>query len=202
MGIRASSAFLFVDQRQQPAQRVRGGLHANLVAIAFENQRLDVRVQPVAPAERHHADRLFRRAAARTGNAGDGQRNLCPAVAQRAFGHRARDRFAHRAVFVDHLGGHADHFGFRLVRVGDETALEPAATAGDVGDGGGDHAARAGLGGGEHQARVAQLVAGADRELVDDGIGGHGGVSVAVAEGGGATRKIRPTCARARSRAA
>src|SRR3954470_16940353 len=93
------SMFALVEQREDAAQRVRRGLHANLLAVALENLRLNGCMQPVAPAKRHHADRLGLGAAARTGDARDRQRHLRAAVAQRAFGHRARDLLADRAMF-------------------------------------------------------------------------------------------------------
>ncbi|KAG0164151.1 hypothetical protein DFQ30_010450 [Apophysomyces sp. BC1015] len=115
-------------------------------------------MQPVRPREHDSADRLRVAAAVRAGDAGDRQRELCAAVTQCAFGHRACDWLADRAVALDHVARHADHFG-------DEPPLEPAAAAGDVGDCRGDHAAGARLRGDEHQPLVAQSIADANRKL-------------------------------------
>jgi hypothetical protein len=79
--------FALVEQREQAAQCMRGGLHADLLAVALEDFRFHRRMQPVAPAERHHPDRLGLGAAARSGDAGDRQRDLrAPSAIARATG--------------------------------------------------------------------------------------------------------------------
>ena len=87
---------------------------------------------------------------------------------QRAFGHRARDLGADRAVRGDQRRRHAEHLGLGVVRVGDEAALEPVARAGERGAGGGDQAAGARLGGRDAVAAAAQQRAGEARDQRGD----------------------------------
>ena len=64
---------------------------------------------------------------------------------KRAFGHRARHLSAHRAILLDQRRGHAEHLGLRLVRIGDEAALEDVGRAGHLRQDRGDQPARAGF---------------------------------------------------------
>ena len=101
---------------------------------------------PAGPGEPHEPHRLVRRAAGRTRDAGDGDRDVGAAPRQRARRHLARRRLAHRAEPGERLGAHAEQLDLRLVRIGDESALEPAGAAGDVGDRARDQPAGARLG--------------------------------------------------------
>ena len=56
-------------------------LHAHPLAVALEHERFDDRMQAVAPSETHHADGFRLRAAARTGDARDRQRDLSAGIA-------------------------------------------------------------------------------------------------------------------------
>ena len=57
---------------------------------------------------------------------------VVPARRARALGHRARARLAHGAVLAQELLAHAEQLHLRLVRVGDEAAVEVLRRAGDA----------------------------------------------------------------------
>ena len=101
-------------------------------------------------AEPHQPDRLFGRAAARSGNAGDGQRDAGARTGKRARRHLQRGLARHRAMGIERRAGNAEHLHLGFVGIGDEAAVDDIGRAGNVGERGGDHAAGAGFGGGEH----------------------------------------------------
>src|SRR3954469_7465992 len=68
--------------------------------------------------DKYRPNRLLRRSATGTRDARDRDRIIGSARAPRAFGHFARDRFAHRAVLVECLSANAEKLllGFVAVR--------------------------------------------------------------------------------------
>ena len=74
--------------------------------------------------EPHQPDRLFGRAAARPGNAGDGQRDAGARMRQRACRHLQRGLARHRAVRVERRPGNAEHLHLGFVGIGDEAAVD------------------------------------------------------------------------------
>lgn len=115
---------------------------------------MDVAGHPVARGEgqMNQADRLFGRAAARPGDAGDGDGQVGGRCGEGAPGHGADSRLAHRAVALDRRRRHAEDLPFGGVGIGDEAAVDDGGGAGDVREGGGDATPGTGLGRGDHPA--------------------------------------------------
>jgi hypothetical protein len=131
-----------------------------LLAIAVEMEAAHPRIAAAAlPRDPHGADGLVGGAAARSGDAGDGHGHRGARVDQRARDHLEHRLLAHRAVADQRLRPHAEERLLGLVGIGRDAAVEPAGAAGDVGDGLGDPAARAGLGGDQGLPGAAQQVA-------------------------------------------
>jgi len=113
---------------------------------------------PCGGRKMHQPDRLARRGAARTGNPGDGDGDIDVGGFQRANCHRGRGFLADGAEGVERRRLDPQHRPLRLVRVGDEAAVDDVGRSGNVGKGGGDHAPRAGLGRRDRQfAHSAQI---------------------------------------------
>ncbi len=99
------------------------------------------------PADPDGADRLARRAARWTGDAGYRHRNA-RAITRERSGNHFDDRFlTDRAGALERLRLHAEQRLLRLVAVRDDAALEPCRAAGDVGQRLRDPAAGARFGG-------------------------------------------------------
>ena len=79
------------------------------------------------------ADRLLRRAAARSGDPGDADADVRARARADAVGHRPRDRLADRAVLANQRRGHAGQLGLRAVAVADDAAVDVVGAAGHVG---------------------------------------------------------------------
>ncbi len=151
---------------QHHVERGDHRLLAHRAATAAEHAPL---VQRLAPAPRarhvHQPDRLGGRRAAGSRDAGAGDRNVGMRVRQRTLGHRARHGLAHRALLGDVCTRHAEKLDLRVIRIGDEAALDHLGRTRHLGQGRGDQPAGAGFRGREtkppfaaglkHAARVA-----------------------------------------------
>ena len=82
-----------------------------------------------------------------SGDARDGDREVRATACERACGHLANGGLAHRSELRERLLAHAEELHLRLVRIGDEAAVEPVGAPGNVGDRAGDEAPGAGFGG-------------------------------------------------------
>src|SRR5688572_6205948 len=110
---------------QNPFEGPDNRLAPHAFPVAGELARLAGYRALARPREAHHADRLVRRAAARSGDAGHGERDRALAAAERALRHLARGFLAYRAVRAQRAFLDTEHLALGLVRVGDEAALEP-----------------------------------------------------------------------------
>ena len=80
---------------------------------------------PRGDGEMHEADRLARRAAARSGDAGDGDRKIGIGMFERTERHRDRDLLADRAKGLQLRRLDAEHGVLGVVGVSDEAAVHP-----------------------------------------------------------------------------
>ena len=103
----------------------------------------------------HEPDRLVGAAAAGTGDAGDGHREIGARMRERAARHGLGGLPADRAVIVERRRRHAQHLLLGLVRIGDEAAIDHVRRAGDFGQRAGHQPAGAGFGGRDFQAARA-----------------------------------------------
>jgi hypothetical protein len=71
----------------------------------------------------HEPDRLRSRAAARPGDAGDGNREIGGRVRQRTLRHRFGSLPAHGTVGYERRRRHAKHLLLRFIGVGDEATV-------------------------------------------------------------------------------
>ena len=117
----------------------------------------------------HQPDRLFIAAAARTGDAGDRDRQLRRGIADGAFRHGAGHRFRDRAMLADQVAaGTPSKSCLASVGIGDKAALEDVRRAGDLGQQAGDQPAGAAFGRGDLQAlgaRVRQQLFGTGKKI-------------------------------------
>src|SRR3989344_1004830 len=134
------------------------------------------------PGETNRADRFLWRAAARTGNTRNRERDLRVGMGKRALGHGARGLLTHRAVARENGGLHTQHFALGQIGVGNKTAFEPLGAARH----GRDHlrypAAGAGFGRDQHQALTFQLLADGARECFEFHARKDNAVSIAATE--------------------
>ena len=93
----------------------------------------------------HQSDRLFRRAAVRPGDAGDGDARSHRRMRQHAPRHRFGGLAADRAITVQRAADDAEHVLLGLVGIGDEAAVEHAGDAGNFGERAGHQPAGAGF---------------------------------------------------------
>ena len=107
-----------------------------------------------AQGEMDEPDRLLRRAAVRAGDSGDAHRDLGAGMGEGAERHRARRRFADRAVGGQNLVGNAEHLLLGFVGINDEAALEHRRRTRDFRQQGADQPAGAGFGRGELEAEI------------------------------------------------
>src|SRR6185436_6918847 len=98
-----------------------------------ELERAHPRLVAVDDGDRHRADRLLRRAAARAGDAGDADADAGAGARANALGHRLRHRLADRAVLRDQRFRHARQLRLRAVAVAHHATLDVVRAAGDVG---------------------------------------------------------------------
>eukprot|EP01136_Pigoraptor_vietnamica_P028583 Opistho-1_new@7578 len=172
---------------QQAGQRVahRGLAHGG--AVAVETLVFAEHAIRRGPAEPDRAHGFVGAAAGGAGHAGHGHGELHGGVRQRAGGHGARHRLAHRAVRFDQRRGHTEQLVLGGVGVGDEAALEPVAGARDLGAGAGDQAAGAALGRGHHPAARLEFAREGGHQIsrVFHGSGAPQGDDDERAEGGG-----------------
>src|SRR5262249_3909772 len=114
--------------RQNFLNSAQGGGHGlapHRFAIAVEMEQFGVRVAAAPfPADPHRADRLVRRAAGRTGDAGDGDGHGRAETRERARHHLDHRFAADRTLQFQGLGPHAEQRFFRLVAVRDDAAFE------------------------------------------------------------------------------
>ncbi len=148
----------------QELQRAVGGLQADLTSIATVERRAAARAIASGEREPDGADWLLGRTAAGAGDAGDGQGPARPRAGAGAFGHRASDGLADRAVPIDQVARHAERALLELVRVGDEAARRPRRAARRFREQVVEEAAGAALGAAEGLAALGQLLADGLRE--------------------------------------
>ena len=112
-------------QLRQQVERDADRLPAHLGAADVAEAHLAVK-ELAAPrgGEMDEADGLVRRPAARTGDSGDRDREVGARLCQRALRHGFGGRAAHCAVRRESRGRDREHELFRLVRVGDEAAID------------------------------------------------------------------------------
>ena len=99
------------------------------------------------------------RAAARPGDAGDGDADVDAGALANAGGHRERDRLAHRAVLRDQRLRHVEQLDLRAIAVRDDAAFDVLGAAGNVRDARRRQAAGARLGQRHPPAARAQQIA-------------------------------------------
>ncbi len=111
-------------------ERRRTSLAADLAEALFPR---DASALARHGGEMNEPDRLLRRAAAGTRNAGDGNREVGGGARERAAHHRFRGLAADCAEFFQHLRRHVEHRLLGRVRIGDETAVDHVGRAGNFG---------------------------------------------------------------------
>jgi hypothetical protein len=111
---------------------------------------------PRRPAEPHVAHWMPGRAAIRTGDAADGHCQPRLARHQRAHRHLQHDLLADSAMLRQGVCAHAQLALLGFIGIGDEAAVEPARTAGHVGEELGYVATGAGLGNGNLDVPIEQ----------------------------------------------
>ncbi len=142
-------------------------LAAHARAPAPETLRLTPDLATVRPGKAHRADRLAGRAAARSRDAGDRQRDAGAALLQRAARHLACRRFTDRAVAQQRFLRHAERLALGCIGVSDVAALEPLRRSRDRGDRLRHPAAGAGLGRDQRAMRRPEFFSDLPRDLSD-----------------------------------
>src|SRR5438105_9011313 len=144
---------------QYPFQGVDNGLAAHALAVAGEAQGFAAHFLVARPGEAHGADRLVLAAAGRAGNAGDRERDGRLAAPERAERHFTRRLLAHRPMYPQGIGAHAEHLLLGAIRIRHETAVEPRRRSRHRGHDLRRPSAGAGLGGGKHRFRSLEALA-------------------------------------------
>ena len=80
--------------------------------------------KPSRTGQVNQTNRLVLAATTWAGDPGDGDRDIRKRMGQRAFGHGYGHFLADRAIEIDQHIGHAEHFVFSFVGIGDEAALD------------------------------------------------------------------------------
>ena len=143
------------QHRVQPEDRLPDRLLAHAVALALKITQLRQRLAVgAAPGEPHRADRLRRGAAARTGDAADGDAELDVKALERPFGHLHHHRLTDGALGDERLRAHAQQSLLDYIGVGDHAAGQPLGGPGAAAENLGDAAAGAGFGGGHAPAQL------------------------------------------------
>src|SRR5712692_8832501 len=145
---------------QHALQRPDDGLFAHAFAIPREAARFAPDgVVAARPREAHHPHRLRCAAAGRSGDSGHGHRYVAAAALERAARHLAGGLFADRTAAFKRFSPHPEQLLLRVVRVGDEAALEPVGGSRYRGHGLRHPAAGAGFGGDEDPPAALEALA-------------------------------------------
>jgi hypothetical protein len=117
---------------QNTGQSMRNRLRSHRLAITVKmtSSGSDALLRS-SPCEADGPDRLGRGSTLRTGDAGDGKCPVSTAALKCTPRHSGRYRFADRTMRCERIARNAQNLDLGVIRVGDETAVEPAGTSSD-----------------------------------------------------------------------
>lgn len=123
------------------AQRFKGGLHANLIAIPLEMLPLSRDTGIACTGEADGPNGLSRFRPGRARNAGNGNGHIASEIFACALGHVAGNLRADHAEFLDNRIGHIENVGFHAGRIAGYPASNNGGTSGNRSQRSADHAA-------------------------------------------------------------